>query len=133
MGALEVILEVIWGSFFDDLGTIWRSSCDLVARWSQRGWGKEKIDFLCAGSQFVRAPPILRESGEPRTRKHCKNTYKMSGNFRSGARFRFYRPLIHRQNPYRMNLFGEILDQKEYFLSGKNSSCLEGIVLDRKE
>ena len=26
-------------------------------------------------------PPISLQSGEPRTLKHCKNTYKMSGNF----------------------------------------------------
>ena len=103
-------MEVIWGSFLDALGVTWRSKCDLVASWSQRGWGKEKIDFLWAGSQFVRAPPISLQSGEPRTLKHCKNTYKMTGNFRSGARYRFYRPLMNRQDPYRINLFGEWSD-----------------------
>ena len=34
---------------------------------------------------------------------------------RSGTRCTFYRPLIHRQDPYRMNLFGE------YILKAKNS------------
>ena len=83
--------------------------CHFSTFWTCQLFGAENR-FLWAGSQFVRAPPILLQSGEPRTRKHCKNTYKMSGNFRSGARFRFYRPLIHRQNPYRMNLFGEQSD-----------------------
>ena len=41
----------------------------------------EKIDFLLAGSQFVRVTPISLQSGEPRTLKHSKNTYKMSSNF----------------------------------------------------
>ena len=40
-----------------------------------------KSVFLCAGSQFVRAPPILLQRGESRTLKHCKNTYEMSDNF----------------------------------------------------
>ena len=31
----------------------------------------------------------------------------MTGSFRSGARFTFYRPLMNRQDPYRINLFGE--------------------------
>ena len=30
---------------------------------------------------IVRAPPISLQSGEPRTLKHCKNTYKMSVQF----------------------------------------------------
>ena len=30
----------------------------------------------------------------------------MTGNFRSGGRSRFYRPLKNRQDPYRINLFG---------------------------
>ena len=102
-------MEVIWVSFFDDLGTIWRSSCDLVARWSQRGWGKEKIDFLCAGSQFVRVTPISLQSDELRTLKHCKNTYKMNINLRSSAWCTLYWPLKNRQDPYRINLFGEYL------------------------
>ena len=35
-----------------------------------------KIVFLWAGSQFVRAPPISLQSGEPRTLKHCKTHTK---------------------------------------------------------
>ena len=52
-------------------------------------------------------PPISLQSGEPRTLKHCKNTYKSERTKSSGDRCGFYRPLIHRQDPYRINLFGE--------------------------
>ena len=49
---------------------------------------------------IVRVTPIsLQQGGEPRTLKHCKNTYKTSVNFRAGARYTLYRPLIHRQDP----------------------------------
>ena len=53
-------------------------------------------------------PPISLQSGEPRTLKHCKNTYKSERTKSSGDRLTLYRPLIHRQDPYRINLFGEI-------------------------
>ena len=74
------------------------------ARWGLEGTRAILTDKTHAN---VRVTPISLQSGEPRTLKHCKNTYKMSVNFRSGARCTLYRPLIHRQDPYRINLFGE--------------------------
>ena len=48
---------------------------------------------------IVRVTTISLESGEPRTLKHCKNTYKNERPKLSGSRSRT--SLIHRQNPYR--------------------------------
>ena len=71
---------------------------------------KENRFFVSGLAIHAFTPPISLQSGEPRTLKHSKNTCKITVNFRSGARCRFYRPLMNHQNPYRINLFGECRD-----------------------
>ena len=74
-------------------------------------WGLEGSRAILTGKThaIVRVTPISLQSGEPRTLKHCKNTYNNEPPIRPGTVLPFT-GLIHRQNPYRINLFGEFID-----------------------
>ena len=71
-------LGIIWSSFLSDF---W----DWLARWSQMRFEGTRAILTRKTHAIVRAPPISLQSGEPRTLKHCKNTYKMSVQNRPAA------------------------------------------------
>jgi hypothetical protein len=73
--------------------------------------------FSLSGLAIRASNPISLQSGEPRTLKHCKNTYKSERTKSSGDRARLYRPLIHRQDPYKINLFGEYTEKDKLLIS----------------
>ena len=80
-----------------------------VGRPDEAWWGLEGSRAILTGKThaIVRVTPISLQSGEPRTLKHCKNTYKNERPFRAGT-VQPFTGLIHCQNPYRINLFGEL-------------------------
>ena len=71
-------LETFWKRRETNFGDILEAGRPDEAR-----WGLEGSRAILIGKTYaiVRVTTIALESGEPRTLKHCKNTYKMSGNF----------------------------------------------------
>ena len=113
---------MIWEPFGNQIAILWPDGAREAA-------GSRKLFFCERARNSCEHPPFrCRVVNLDRSNTVTTHTHKMSVNFRSGARCTLYRPLIHRQDPYRINLFGEYIQVARVpWLMHKENTLKKGV------